>query len=103
MISRADDISRLAERILNDIPEIIPKICTGARVQSDEVKELLIEVVRFLYLIHDTKQRLTPSKIVDDAWHEFILFTRYYMGFCDEQFGQYIHHHPGGPESENAS
>ena len=35
-----------------------------------------------------------PSQVVDDAWHEFILFTRYYDRFCRGAFGRFLHHTP---------
>ncbi len=35
-----------------------------------------------------------PSQVADDAWHEFILFTRLYAGFCNKAFGRFLHHTP---------
>lgn len=35
-----------------------------------------------------------PSAAVDDAWHEFILFTRDYDAFCQRAFGRFLHHTP---------
>jgi len=35
-----------------------------------------------------------PSQVVDDAWHEFILFTRQYDQFCRHAFGHFLHHTP---------
>lgn len=35
-----------------------------------------------------------PSRAVDDAWHEFILDSIAYTGFCDVAFGAYLHHTP---------
>ncbi len=35
-----------------------------------------------------------PSKVVDALWHEFILDTKYYTGFCRKAFGRYFHHIP---------
>jgi len=35
-----------------------------------------------------------PSQAVDDAWHEFILFTRQYNKFCRHAFGRFLHHTP---------
>lgn len=35
-----------------------------------------------------------PSQAVDDAWHEFILFTRQYDAFCRHAFGRFLHHTP---------
>jgi hypothetical protein len=35
-----------------------------------------------------------PSRLVDDAWHEFILDSKAYTQFCEEAFGGYLHHTP---------
>lgn len=35
-----------------------------------------------------------PSKVVDDLWHEFILFTKHYDEFCKKAFGKFLHHTP---------
>ena len=35
-----------------------------------------------------------PSKVVDELWHEFILFTKQYDEFCRHAFGQFLHHTP---------
>ena len=47
-----------------------------------------------------------PSQVVDDLWHEFILYTRHYDRFCDEAFGRFFHHTPaavlGGNRQHNA-
>ena len=46
-----------------------------------------------------------PSQVVDDLWHEFILFTRDYGAFCQRAFGQFLHHTPavklGGERGDN--
>lgn len=35
-----------------------------------------------------------PSKLADDYWHEFILYTRHYEMFCSKAFGRFFHHTP---------
>jgi hypothetical protein len=35
-----------------------------------------------------------PSRVVDDAWHEFILDSIAYTAFCNAAFGTYLHHTP---------
>jgi hypothetical protein len=35
-----------------------------------------------------------PSQVVDDLWHEFILYTREYQRFCSKAFGRFLHHSP---------
>ena len=46
-----------------------------------------------------------PSQVVDELWHEFILFTRDYQDFCRAAFGRFLHHTPaislGGAKRDN--
>lgn len=35
-----------------------------------------------------------PSKTVDEAWHEFLTYTRDYAEFCERAFGRFLHHVP---------
>jgi hypothetical protein len=40
------------------------------------------------------RQVSMPSQAIDDAWHEFILFTRNYDQFCKKSLGRFLHHVP---------
>lgn len=45
----------------------------------------------------DTPIRLAISqstKLIDEMWHTFILFTPDYHRFCEQHFGFYVHHNP---------
>ena len=60
----------------------------------------------FLAYLKSGCQRVAmPSQVVDDLWHEFILFTRDYEEFCQAAFGEFLHHTPavklGGEKSDN--
>ena len=49
----------------------------------------------FIACLHAENRMIgMPSKIVDVAWHEFILRTREYTNFCQRAFGAYLHHTP---------
>ena len=49
----------------------------------------------FLAAAADPDQRASmPSRVVDEAWHEFITFTRAYEQFCLRAFGRFLHHEP---------
>lgn len=37
---------------------------------------------------------LRSMREIDEMWHEFILFTKDYCEFCQEYFGEYLHHFP---------
>lgn len=49
----------------------------------------------FVACLHSDNRMIgMPSEVVDIAWHEFILRTREYSSFCQQAFGQYLHHTP---------
>ncbi|MEO0331092.1 MAG: hypothetical protein AAF223_05325 [Bacteroidota bacterium] len=89
------------DELLTQEPHLLEKIQASQSVDPQAARELLLEVMRFLHLIAFYNRRLTPSLPVDLAWHEFILFTRMYADFCQEKCSRFIHHHPGGKESDN--
>ncbi len=97
----AFDFDQLASEILEEVPVLTGKIVKGAGVDEPQAKPLLEEVLRFLFLIGACRQKLTPSLVVDMAWHELILCTRLYHALCEKYFNRYIHHHPGGKEESN--
>lgn len=60
---------------------------TFARRAIDEYK-------KFLYLGNVGAMSVTPSKVIDQVWHEHLLFTKAYRMFCREVLGQDFDHHP---------
>jgi hypothetical protein len=46
------------------------------------------------YLMSGRRHVSMPSQVVDDLWHEFILYTRDYQDFCAKAFGRFLHHTP---------
>jgi len=53
------------------------------------------------YLKSGRKFVSMPSQVVDDLWHEFILYTRHYDAFCRKAFGGFLHHAPAVVLSSN--
>lgn len=82
-------------------PLLLDKVRIALACDTPHAQALLVETLRFLHLVAYHRQKLTPSLPVDLTWHEFILFTRYYATFCQEKFGRFIHHGPGGRADEN--
>lgn len=59
--------------------------------------ELVLHGLRQFFIAHLRSKRqfvAMPSKVVDAAWHEFILHTRGYAQWCDAAFGRLLHHSP---------
>ena len=69
-----------------------------------EVERLLHEYLVFMWLRKlNPTERITPSKRVDEAWHQHILFTREYAQFCRYHFGEFLHHAPTVPNYSKAT
>lgn len=69
---------------------------------------LVARALRQYFLCHLMSGRKfvsMPSQVVDDLWHEFILYTRNYEHFCKKAFGGYMHHTPavelGGAQTDD--
>ncbi len=95
------DHARLAEEVLHANPILHEKIMAACDMEESQVPRALSEVIRFLNLIAVSETMLTPSKVLDRVWHEFILCTRAYGSFCERNFGRMIHHDPGGPAEKH--
>lgn len=62
-------------------------------IPRDLVDEAISELEKFFCLISETDQPLAVvGKIIDDAWHQFLLCSEEYEKFCRAHFGRYIHH-----------
>jgi hypothetical protein len=59
--------------------------------------QLVATALRQFFLAHLKSGRRyvsMPSQVVDDLWHEYILYTRNYDEFCRRAFGRFLHHTP---------
>ncbi len=59
--------------------------------------ELVLRGLRQFFMAHLRSGRkfvAMPSKVVDTAWHEFILHTQGYQLWCQAAFGGMLHHSP---------
>jgi hypothetical protein len=66
------------------------------KVGMDEInaRERFEDTKRFLYLCAISEEPLAPTEQIDEVWHNFILYTRDYVDFCDTHFGFFLHHIP---------
>lgn len=67
------------------LAEKYPHLCEADR-------DRVIEELRYFFLInlkHSAKMAM-PSRIVDTAWHAFMLLDKEYRGFCKIVYGHYL-------------
>ena len=78
-------------------PGLLKKLqATHPQIQAKEFS-LVAQALRqfFLaYLLSNKQPVAMPSRIADDLWHEFILYTKQYAEFCRLAFGEFFHHTP---------
>lgn len=76
---------------------LLAKLGTQRRSIGRKEQQLVARGLRQFFLAHLKSGRKfvsMPSQVVDDLWHEFILYTRHYDTFCKQAFGQFLHHTP---------
>ncbi|MFT5766047.1 MAG: hypothetical protein ACI8X3_003485 [Saprospiraceae bacterium] len=71
---------------------------------AEEADLIFDDLKRFLWLVATQEERKAKGEevpdlsfaqsmlVLDDMWHAFILCTNFYTEFCNEYFGNYIHH-----------
>ena len=99
--------AQLLEALQYKAPFLSEKLLKDQIVASAaEADELCTELVRYLVLgrMYPDKLWYMVSSLVDEAWHQFVLFSERYHAFCMRYFGQYIHHAPGmSPDASSVS
>lgn len=76
------------------VPELlIPRIAKEHNYSLLYAAGTLREAKRMLYLHAVSDQSVSPSVLVDMAWHEMLMFTRFYQEFC-AFIGAFVHHDP---------
>lgn len=92
-----DTLTAAIEALDYEAPFLIDKLVKERFVDTpEEAHALFTEVKRYLVLCHvdRTKTWKMHSLSVDEAWHQFVLFTVEYNAFCNKYFGRYRHHSP---------
>lgn len=88
---------RSKEEVLSyRFPALVGRIARDLKISNEQASVLFHDMLKFLFLC-GTQSKLgpfSPPPRIDKAWHTFILFTKEYARFCDENFGHFVHHVP---------
>jgi hypothetical protein len=83
------------EYVEQRFPEVVDRIREeNPPIRRRTAVRWLREALHFLDACAESDEPLAPSKRVDRAWHEFILHTLLYTRWCEQRYGEYIHHTP---------
>lgn len=78
--------------------EVVHRFTRLYEISLDEANDIFLETKKWLWLAGQPKSHtitiIDPLIIIDEMWHNFILFTREYTNYCFDCYGRYIHHAP---------
>jgi|GEM_PF-4954720 len=85
-------------------PSLLPdRLCAENGWNLEFTTTVLAEYRRFLHLALVSPRSVTPSVLVDAAWHEHLTLTRdYWERLCGEVLGTALHHDPADTRSAQA-
>ena len=66
------------------------------KLSTEEASLVNKALMDYFYLCNMANGKMVsmPSRVVDDLWHEFLLFSSVYASFCKKAFGRFLHHIP---------
>ena len=70
------------------------KLARKLRWSSGFAHRVIGEYRKFLYLGVVSETVVTPSRVIDQIWHEHLLFSRPYREFCRDVLQRDFDHHP---------
>jgi hypothetical protein len=85
-----------AEVMAYHIPPLVERLQVELKLSKKDAEQLFRDMLMFLYVCatNTSKHGFSPPPAIDEAWHNFIVFTREYAKFCKENFGYFVHHTP---------
>ena len=88
----------LGKALSYENPEVVSRFVQLYDVSSEEAADVFVETKRWLWLASQVESGALsitdPLLIIDEMWHNFVLFTLDYTRYCTDCFGRYIHHAP---------
>ncbi len=89
------DTQQFAQIMAYENEDVIDRFLNMMKVSENEAKSIFTETKKFLFL-SQLPGVFIPDEllILDEMWHNFILFTKDYDAFCNNHFGHFLHHQP---------
>ena len=98
------DISSLTEILNYKNENVVYRFQKLYAVTEEEAEELFTETKKFIYLAKFGDVFIPEDlTMIDEMWHNFILFTKDYDFFCKKFLGKFLHHVPTSMQEEQSS
>jgi hypothetical protein len=81
--------------------DILSRFTDMFEVTDEEALDIFQETKKFLYVCQVDGVFIPDDLLIlDEMWHNFILFTKEYHAFCDRYFNRYFHHLPASKKEK---
>jgi len=81
--------------------DILSRFTDMFEVTEEEAQDIFQETKKFLYVCQADGIFIPDDLLIlDEMWHNFILFTREYQAFCNRHFNRYFHHLPASKKEK---
>jgi hypothetical protein len=95
------DKQQLYKIITYENEDVLSRFMDMYQVDEAETKDIFVETKKFLYISQLPSVFISDDLlIIDEMWHNFILFTPQYHQFCKDNFGTYFHHLPASKKEK---
>lgn len=88
----------LGKALSYENPEVVGRFTQLYDVSFEQAADVFVETKKWLWLASQVESGALsitdPLLIIDEMWHNFVLFTLEYTRYCTDCFGRYIHHAP---------
>jgi hypothetical protein len=96
------DYKQLENMLLYTNEDILSRFTDMYDITSEEANDIFKETQKFLFICQ-LEGVFIPDDllIIDEMWHNFILFTKEYHWYCEKYFGRYFHHLPASKKEKD--
>ncbi len=108
---------KLLEKAIGDLEDalecedealVIEGFMDRYHVSEQEAEQIFLETKKWLWLAakaSEEEEKLSlaidkPLLVLDEMWHNFILYTRQYHRYCLSKFKKFIHHEPASRQEK---
>lgn len=93
-------IEKIEELLAYRNAAVIERFAFDKMISYDEAEEVFVGLMQYVIACTFTAGYKTPSMIIDEMWHTFVLHMKDYERFCEEQLGgRVLYHDPGIDDS----
>jgi hypothetical protein len=88
----------LERALAYDNEDVVRRFMSQYDISWNDADDVFQETKKWLWIVSQPDAPdmaiVDGMLIIDEMWHNFVLFTREYSQYCLERFGRYIHHLP---------